>query len=401
MAPVSSINRVVPQAVVTRFAPSPTGYLHLGHVSSALEGWRAARAAEGTFLLRLEDIDLTRCRPEYADAIIEDLAWLGLDWDGPIRRQSEHFADYRAALTRLDEQGLLYPCFCTRREIRDEIARAGGAPRPDGAPQGDIGAPYPGTCRRLDPAERAARLAGAADYALRLDVGAALARTGPLLWYEDGRRVAADPAALGDVVLARKEVPTSYHLAVTVDDALQGVTLVTRGVDLFAATHIHRLLQALLELPTPRYRHHRLLTDAQGRRLAKRDKALTIRAMRGSGMRRPKYCGGVASCSRRGRAPGLDTGSVQRAVQAGRDVEIFRVVHRDQPVAHREIEDDQVHVELEVVGPTHPLDDGIRRHQLEMNDLAVAVFRREICRQFEVVDEQHVVANAELSVRIR
>ena len=290
MAPVSSINRVVPQAVVTRFAPSPTGYLHLGHVSSALEGWRAARAAEGTFLLRLEDIDVTRCRPEYADAIIEDLAWLGLDWDGPIRRQSEHFADYRAALTRLDEQGLLYPCFCTRRAIRDEIARAGGAPHgapdgaPDGAPQGDIGALYPGTCRRLDPAERAVRLSGDADYALRLDVGAALARTGPLLWYEDGRRVAADPAAPADVVLARKEVPTSYHLAVTVDDALQGVTLVTRGVDLFAATHIHRLLQALLELPTPRYRHHRLLTDAQGRRLAKRDKALTIQAMRGSGM---------------------------------------------------------------------------------------------------------------------
>ena len=276
----------MPQAVVTRFAPSPTGYLHLGHVRSALEGWHAARAAEGAFLLRLEDIDHTRCRPEYADAIIEDLAWLGLGWDGPIRRQSEHFADYRAALTRLDEQGLLYPCFCTRRAIRDEIARAGGAPHgaPDGAPQGDIGALYPGTCRRLDPAERAVRLSGDADYALRLDVGAALARTGPLLWYEDGRRVAADPAALGDVVLARKEVPTSYHLAVTVDDALQGVTLVTRGVDLFAATHIHRLLQALLELPTPRYRHHKLLTDAQGHRLAKRDKALTIRAMRGSGI---------------------------------------------------------------------------------------------------------------------
>ena len=158
----------------------------------------------GTFLLRLEDIDPTRCRPEYADAIIEDLAWLGLDWDGPMRRQSEHFADYRAALARLDEQGLLYPCFCTRREIQDEIARAGGAP------QGDtwriMGAPYPGTCRRLDPAERAARLAEAADYALRLDVGAALARTGPLAWYEDERRIAADPPALGDVVLARKEI---------------------------------------------------------------------------------------------------------------------------------------------------------------------------------------------------
>ena len=282
MTQATSINRAMPQAVVTRFAPSPTGYLHLGHVRSALEGWHAARAAEGTFLLRLEDIDHTRCRPEYADAIIEDLAWLGLGWDGPIRRQSEHFADYRAALTRLDEQNLLYPCFCTRRAIRDEIARAGGAPH--ATPEGGLGAPYPGTCRHLDPVERAARLAGSADYALRLDVGAALARTGELAWCEGGRRVAADPAALGDVVLARKEVPTSYHLAVTVDDALQGVTLVTRGVDLFAATHIHRLLQALLELPTPRYRHHKLLTDAQGHRLAKRDKALTIRAMRQSGM---------------------------------------------------------------------------------------------------------------------
>jgi glutamyl-Q tRNA(Asp) synthetase len=274
------------QAVVTRFAPSPTGYLHLGHVRSALEGWRAARLARGTFLLRLEDIDHTRCRPEYADAIIEDLAWLGLDWDGPIRRQSEHLADYRAALTRLDELGLLYSCFCTRREIRDEIARAGGAPQgtSHGAPPGEPGALYPGTCRRLDPAERILRQEKAADYALRLDVGAALARTGSLAWCEDGGRIKADPAMLGDVVLARKEVPTSYHLAVTVDDALQGVTLVTRGVDLFTATHIHRLLQALLELPTPRYRHHELLTDAQGRRLAKRDKALTIRAIRESGM---------------------------------------------------------------------------------------------------------------------
>ncbi len=241
-----------------------------------------ARAAGGAFLLRLEDIDPTRCRPEYADAIIEDLAWLGLDWDGPIRRQSEHFADYRAALTRLDGLGLLYPCFCTRREIRDEIARAGGAPH--GTSLGELGALYPGTCRRLDPAERAVRREEAIDYALRLDVGAALARIGPLAWEEDGQRVAAVPAALGDVVLARKEAPTSYHLAVTVDDALQGVTLVTRGVDLFAATHIQRLLQALLGLPTPRYRHHNLLTDTQGRRLAKRDKALTVRAMREGGM---------------------------------------------------------------------------------------------------------------------
>ncbi|HVC56199.1 MAG TPA: tRNA glutamyl-Q(34) synthetase GluQRS, partial [Stellaceae bacterium] len=264
--------------VVTRFAPSPTGYLHLGHVRSAFEGWQAARAAGGRFLVRLEDIDRTRCRDEYADAILEDLAWLGLDWDGKVRRQSEHFADYQAALDRLDAAGLLYPCVCTRREIQAEIARAGVAP------QGEVGACYPGTCRRLGMTQRAARRAGAADYALRLDVGAALERTGPLEWFEDAERVAADPAALGDVVLARKEVPTSYHLAVTLDDALQGVSLVTRGADLFAATHIHRLLQALLGLPTPRYRHHALLTDDGGRRLAKRDGALTVRAMRQAGM---------------------------------------------------------------------------------------------------------------------
>jgi len=262
---------------VTRFAPSPTGYLHLGHVRSALEGWRAARESGGRFLLRIEDIDHTRCRAEYTDAIIEDLRWLGLDWDGPIRLQSEHFDDYRAALSKLDAMGLLYPCFCTRREIQAEIARAGGAP------QGDMGAPYPGICRSLSAAEREARMQSAADYALRLDIGAALARTGSLYWHEQERRIAADPAALGDVVLARKEVPTSYHLAVTVDDALQGVSLVTRGIDLFTATHIHRLLQALLQLPTPHYRHHPLLTDAAGRRLAKRDRALTIRAMRAAG----------------------------------------------------------------------------------------------------------------------
>jgi glutamyl-Q tRNA(Asp) synthetase len=271
------------KGVVTRFAPSPTGYLHLGHVRSALEGWRAAREVGGRFLLRIEDIDHTRCRAEYSDAIVEDLGWLGLDWDGPIRRQSEHFDDYRAALSRLEAAGLLYPCFCTRRDIQAEIARAGGAP------QGEMGAPYPGTCRQLSAAERDARGREAADYALRLDVGAALARTGPLDFIEEelggARRIEADPAALGDVVLARKETPTSYHLAVTVDDALQSVTLVTRGIDLFAATPIHRLLQALLDLPTPRYRHHPLLRDASGRRLAKRDRALTIRAMREAGMK--------------------------------------------------------------------------------------------------------------------
>ena len=264
--------------IVTRFAPSPTGYLHLGHVRSAWEGWHAAREAGGRFLLRIEDIDRGRCSPEFDDAIREDLAWLGFDWDGAVRRQSEHFADYRAALTRLDDKGLLYPCFCTRKEIQAEIARAGGAP------QGEDRPIYPGTCKRLSLKEKAARIESGRDYALRLDVATVVARTGPLVWFEDGRPIQAMPEALGDVVLARKDVPTSYHLAVTVDDALQGVTLVTRGVDLFVATHIHRLLQALLNFPTPAYRHHTLLTDASGRRLAKRDKALTVREMRAAGM---------------------------------------------------------------------------------------------------------------------
>jgi glutamyl-Q tRNA(Asp) synthetase len=251
----------------------------LGDVCSALEGWRAARRDGGRFLVRLEDIDRGRCRAEFAAAILDDLAWLGLASDLPVRRQSEHFDDYRRALDTLEAQGVLYPCFCTRREIQDEIARAGGAP------QGELGTPYPGTCRRLGPRERDRKLALGLDYALRLDIGRALAITGALDWTEDGRgQVRAEPAALGDVVLARKDVPASYHLAVTVDDAIQGVTLVTRGEDLFAATHIHRLLQALLDLPTPRYRHHKLLTDASGRRLAKRDRAATIRAMRASGM---------------------------------------------------------------------------------------------------------------------
>ncbi len=267
-----------PPETVSRFAPSPTGYLHLGHVRSAWEGWRAAREVGGRFLLRIEDIDRGRCRAEFDAAIREDLLWLGLVWDGEVRRQSEHFADYQEALARLEAQGLLYPCFCTRKEIQAEIARAGGAP------QGEDGPVYPGTCKQLTLDQRRYRIAAGADYALRLDVSAALARTGMLDWFEDGRRIAADPAALGDVVLARKDVPTSYHLAVTVDDALQGVTLVTRGIDLFAATHIHRVLQALLHLPTPVYRHHPLLTDASGRRLAKRDRALTIRAMREAGM---------------------------------------------------------------------------------------------------------------------
>jgi glutamyl-Q tRNA(Asp) synthetase len=260
--------------IVSRFAPSPTGYLHLGHALSALT---AAERGE-RFLLRIEDIDATRCRPEFEQAIYEDLAWLGLRWETPVRRQSAHMADYRAALDRLAARELLYPCFCTRQQIKAEIARS------PSAPQGPDGPVYPGTCRALLPAERERRIAAGEDHAIRLDVARAVALTGALDWEDEiAGRVVAAPESHGDVVLARKETPTSYHLAVTVDDALQGVTLVVRGQDLFAATHVHRLLQALLDLPVLRYHHHRLLTDASGKRLAKRDNAATLRGLRAAG----------------------------------------------------------------------------------------------------------------------
>ena len=264
--------------VVTRFAPSPTGYLHLGHAHSALVGWRAARAAGGRFLLRIEDIDKGRCRPEFEAAILEDLAWLGLDWEAPPRRQSDHMADYAGALERLDAEGLLYPCFCTRKEIRAEIARAARAPH---GPEGPL---YPGTCRALSADQRRARRSQGEACALRLDMARAAARAGPLAWSDRARgEVEADPRSLGDVVLARKDAATSYHLAVTLDDALQGVTLVTRGTDLFHATHVHRLLQALLGLPVPEWHHHGLIADETGARLAKRSDAQSIRALREAG----------------------------------------------------------------------------------------------------------------------
>ncbi len=265
--------------LVTRFAPSPTGLLHLGHARSALEGWRAAQDSGGRFLLRIEDIDRGRCREEFVAALFEDLAWLGLRWEEPVRRQSRHFEDYRAALDRLQRMELVYPCFCTRQDIQREIEHAVAAPH---GPDGPL---YPGTCRLLAAGERQEKMAAGTAYALRLDVAQALACTGPLHWHDEkAGDIAADPLSLGDVVLARKDTPTSYHLSVTVDDHLQGITLVTRGVDLFAATHVHRLLQALLGYRTPRYRHHELLTDQSGRRLAKRDQALTLRAMRESGL---------------------------------------------------------------------------------------------------------------------
>jgi glutamyl-Q tRNA(Asp) synthetase len=267
--------------VVTRFAPSPNGFLHLGHAYSALLAERAARLAGGRFLLRIEDIDLGRARPEFEASIYEDLAWLGLSWEQPVRRQSEHFEDYRAALSQLEALGAIYPCFCTRAEIAAEVERSQTAPH---GPEGPV---YPGTCRALPPAEAAARRADGALFALRLDVARARARLGGagLAWHEEGRgRIEAMPELLGDVVLARKDVPTSYHLAVTVDDHLQGVTLVTRGEDLFHATHVHRLLQALLGYAAPAYRHHRLILGADGRRLAKRDRAQTLQALRWAGV---------------------------------------------------------------------------------------------------------------------
>ncbi|HUB49955.1 MAG TPA: tRNA glutamyl-Q(34) synthetase GluQRS [Acetobacteraceae bacterium] len=268
-------------SIVTRFAPSPTGYLHLGHAFSAVIAWRRAREAGGRFLLRIEDIDPGRCRPDYTAAIQEDLAWLGLNWDALVRVQSEHLPEYQAALDGLQARGLLYPCFCTRSDIQAEVSASASAPHtPDGGPR------YPGTCRRLSAAQRAKRLAAGERFALRLDMAAALAAvSAPLSFEEDGEgRIACDPAVFGDVVLARKDAPASYHFCVTHDDALQGVTLVTRGIDLKPATHLHRLLQALMDWPTPRYAHHRLLTDPTGRRLAKRDKAAALRDLRASGV---------------------------------------------------------------------------------------------------------------------
>lgn len=266
---------------VTRFAPSPSGYLHLGHAYAGLFAWETARAAHGRFLLRIEDIDPGRCRPEFERGIYEDLRWLGLAWDGGVRRQSEHMDMYGEALDQLDQQGVLYPCFCTRRQIRAEIAHAGQAPH---GPAGE--AIYPGICRSLTVAERRRRVAAGEAFALRLDVAKGQRITGPLHWYDlRAGAVRAAPETLGDVVLARKETPTSYHLAVTVDDALQGVTLVTRGEDLFHATHVQRLLQALLGLAVPSYYHHNLIADSTGLRLAKRNRAITLRTLRQSGRR--------------------------------------------------------------------------------------------------------------------
>jgi glutamyl-Q tRNA(Asp) synthetase len=258
--------------VVSRFAPSPTGRLHLGHAWSALNAHDYARERGGRFLLRIEDIDPGRTREAFVAGIEEDLSWLGLCWDGEVVRQSQRLPRYAGALDRLKAEGLAYPCFCTRSAIAAEIAASAAAPH------GPDGPHYPGTCRRLSRDEQEARMAE--PHAWRLDVEKAAARAGPLGWFDGEEEIQAEPEAFGDVVLARKDVPISYHLAVTVDDAAQGVTDVVRGQDLFTATHVHRLLQALLALPTPLYHHHPLLTDAQGHRLAKRHGAPTLASLR-------------------------------------------------------------------------------------------------------------------------
>ena len=265
-------------APTTRFAPSPTGYMHLGHAYSAMVGQRAAREAGGRFVLRIEDIDQGRCRAAFEQAIYQELAWLGIDWDGPVRRQSEHIADYATALEELSRLGALYPCFCIDAEVRAEIKRAGAAPH------GSDGPHYPGTCRGLGRQDQNRRIRAGKAHALRIDAAKAMALAGPLTWHDrKAGTVTADLLALGDVILARRDVPTSYHLAVTVDDHAQKVTLVTRGWDLFDATHLHRVLQALLGLRTPAYHHHPMINDQSGVRLAKRNRAITLRGLRNAG----------------------------------------------------------------------------------------------------------------------
>jgi glutamyl-Q tRNA(Asp) synthetase len=273
---------------VFRFAPSPNGHLHLGHAYSALLNFDSARQSGGRFLLRIEDIDAARCKPEFEAAIYQDLGWLGIVWEQPVRRQSRHLADYRAAVEKLSALGLIYPSFESRAEIAKLVAQREANGRwpcdPDGAPF------YPGVAKLLSPPDRARLLDRGTPYALRLDMAAACARADDLSWTEHGEgpdgetgAVAARPQAWGDVILARKETPTSYHLSVVLDDALQGVTDVVRGQDLFWSTSVHRLLQVLLGLPQPAYRHHRLIRDDGGRKLSKSTEATALRELRAGG----------------------------------------------------------------------------------------------------------------------
>jgi glutamyl-Q tRNA(Asp) synthetase len=274
---------------VLRFAPSPNGYLHLGHAYSALLNYEMAREHSGRLLLRIEDIDTERCRPEYEEGIYEDLHWLGISWQEPVRRQSEHFADYATAIERLEADGLLYPSFESRSELAAlvaELDRQGGWPRdPDGVPI------YPGRARKMSPAESRRRREAGEPFALRLAMDKAVARAGVLTWTETGSgpqgqtgRVTTASQVWGDVILARKDSPASYHLAAVVDDALQGVTDVVRGQDLFWSTSIHRLLQTLIGLPEPTYHHHKLILDEAGQKLAKSTNATGLRELRAAGL---------------------------------------------------------------------------------------------------------------------
>jgi len=268
--------------VVTRFAPSPTGELHLGSAYSAWTGWHRAREAGGTFLVRIEDIDIRRCKRAFETAILDDLKWLGFDWDGEVRRQSEHFATYGKVLDQLGTRGLIYPCFCSRAAIERELAASANAPH---GPDGPL---YPGTCRHLSIQERRDRIAAGQEHCLRLDAERAAKEAGPYHFVDETLgHVMGEPLLIGDFVIARKDTPTSYHLAVVVDDALQGVSHVVRGQDLFAATSVHRLLQALLGFPAPMYHHHRLILDAEGHKLSKSTRATALRELRGQGATLP------------------------------------------------------------------------------------------------------------------
>lgn len=268
---------------ITRFAPSPTGLLHLGHAFSALLAYRSAQKNNGAFFLRIEDIDTTRCRPEFEEAIYRDLAWLGLTWETPVRRQSEHFDVYQKTLDQLDEKGVLYPCFCSRAEIRREIKNSSGAPH---GPEGPL---YPGTCRNLSQEEKAHNIKNDLPFAVRLDTEKALKLVGENLFFnEKGTKTKADPQNLGDVVLARKESPSSYHLSVVVDDHLQGISHIIRGQDLFHTTPVHCLLQKLLDYQTPEYHHHDLLLGPDGKRLAKRDQSITLETLKKDGRTIPE-----------------------------------------------------------------------------------------------------------------
>ena len=264
--------------LVTRFAPSPSGYLHLGHAYSAIFAYKIAKENDGKFILRMEDIDKTRCKTKFEQAIFEDLEWLGLKWDNPVRRQSEHFAYYQEALQKLKHRALIYPCFCTRSDILTEIMSANAAPHKG------TSLIYPGTCRHLPVNVRKTKILNNENYSLRLDSERALNLSNSLYWQEHSLgKIKVKAKYFNDIIIARKDVPTSYHLAVTLDDHIQGITLVTRGEDLFESTHIQRVIQSLLGLRVPIYRHHQLLKNSKGKRFAKRNYSVTLRHLRESG----------------------------------------------------------------------------------------------------------------------